>query len=146
MINGVILRELQALDQVLLELRSLGRVTVTQLESDWRTCRAVERDLQVLVEIVIDICQRLLSLRGQTPAATGSEAVQRCIELGILSPDEAYRKMVQFRNFIVHRYERVELDVLANMVNKYLVDFEQFREEILKYVQRGELGGVEEDA
>ncbi len=146
MINGVILRKLQALDQVLLELRSLGRVTVTQLESDWRTCRAVERDLQVLVEIVIDVCQRLLSLRGQTPAATGSEAVQRCIELGILSPDEAYRKMVQFRNLIVHRYERVELDVLANMVNKYLVDFEQFREEILKYVQRGELGGVEEDA
>ncbi|HEY89803.1 MAG TPA: DUF86 domain-containing protein [Thermoflexia bacterium] len=87
----MILRKLQALDQVLIELRSLGQVTVTQLESDWRTCRAVERDLQVLVEIVIDVCQRLLSLRGQTPAATGSEAVQRCINLGILSPDEAYR-------------------------------------------------------
>lgn len=146
MINGVILRKLQALDQVLLELRSLGRVTVTQLESDWRTCRAVERDLQVLVEIVMDICQRLLSLQGQTPAATGSEAVQRCIDLGILSPDEAYRKMVQFRNFIVHRYEHIELAILASMVNKYLADFEQFREEILKYVRQSELGSLATDA
>lgn len=145
MINGVILRKLQSLDQALIELRSLGRVTVAQLESDWRTRRAVERDLQVLVEIVIDVCQRLLSLLGQTPATTGSEAVRRCISLGIISPDEAYRKMAQFRNFVVHRYEQVDVAVLANMVNQYLVDFEQFREEILKYVQQGELDCTEEN-
>jgi len=145
MINGVILRKLQPLDQALIELRSLGRVTVAQLESDWRTRRAVERDLQVLVEIVIDVCQRLLSLLGQTPAATGSEAVQRCINLGIISSDEAYRKMVQFRNFVVHRYEQVDVAILANMVNQYLVDFEQFREEILRYVQSGELDCTEEN-
>lgn len=145
MINGVILRKLQSLDQALIELRSLGRVTVAQLESDWRTRRAVERDLQVLVEIVIDVCQRLLSLLGQTPATTGSEAVQRCINLGIISSDEAYRKMVQFRNFVVHRYEQVDVAILANMVNQYLVDFEQFREEILKYVQSGELDCTEEN-
>ncbi len=146
MINGVILRKLQPLDQALIELRSLGRVTVAQLESDWRTRRAVERDLQVLVEIVIDVCQRLLSLLGQTPATTGSEAVQRCINLGIISSDEAYRKMVQFRNFVVHRYEQVDVAILANMVNQYLVDFEQFREEILKYVQSGELDCTEENS
>ena len=145
MINGVILRKLQSLDQALIELRSLGRVTVAQLESDWRTRRAVERDLQVLVEIVIDVCQRLLSLLGQTPATTGSEAVQRCINLGIISSDEAYRKMVQFRNFVVHRYEQVDVAILANMVNQYLVDFEQFREEILRYVQSGELDCTEEN-
>jgi uncharacterized protein YutE (UPF0331/DUF86 family) len=137
MINGVILSRLQSLDTTLLELRSLGKVTVAELEADWRTRRAVERDLQVLVEIVIDVCQRLISLTGQTPATSGSEAVQRCIQIGILTDFEPYRKMVQFRNFIVHRYEQVDTAVLADMVNRRLPDFERFRLEVIQYVGRG---------
>ena len=64
MINGVVAQKLQSLDEVLTELRSLGKVNAAQLNSDWRTRRAVERDFQVLVEIVVDVCQRLISLAG----------------------------------------------------------------------------------
>ena len=135
MLNGVVVHKLQLLDEVLLELRSLGQVEAAQLKRDWRTWRAVERDLQVLVEIVIDVCQRLISLTGQTPAATGVDAVERCIQLGALSDDDVYRSMVRFRNFIVHRYDRIDVRVLVDMVNHRLVDFEQFRTEILSYVQ-----------
>lgn len=55
MINGVIVQKLQTLDDVLLELRSLGDVTTEQLEWDWHTRRAIERDLQVLI-VSIGIC------------------------------------------------------------------------------------------
>ncbi len=126
MLNGVIVHKLQLLDEVLLELRSLGQVKAAQLKRDWRTWRAVERDLQVLVEIVIDVCQRLISLAGQTPAATGVDAVERCIQLGALSDDDVYRSMVRFRNFIVRRYDRVDVRVLVDMVNHRLVDFSSF--------------------
>jgi uncharacterized protein YutE (UPF0331/DUF86 family) len=44
--------------------------------------------------------------------------------------------MVQFRNFIVHRYDRVDVAILAEMVNQFLDDFDKFRTEILLYVQR----------
>lgn len=54
----------------------------------------MERDLKVLVEIVIGICQRLLTLHDQTPAPTSRDAVERCVQLGVLSDDTAYRKMV----------------------------------------------------
>ena len=134
-INGVILQKLQSLDQVLTELRSLGQVNIKILDEDWRIRRAVERDLQVLVEIVIDVCQRLISLSNQAPATNGAEAVERCIQLGALSRNEAYEKMVRFRNFIVHRYERVDVAILVDMVNRRLADFELFRIEILNYVQ-----------
>lgn len=134
-INGVIAQKLGSLDQVLSELKSLGQVSSGDLNEDWRTRRAVERDLQVLVEIVIDVCQRLISLAGQTPVNTGGEAIERCVQLGALSRYEAYDNMVRFRNFIVHRYERVDVEILANMVNRYLADFEKFRDEILAYVQ-----------
>ncbi|NJN95207.1 MAG: DUF86 domain-containing protein [Anaerolineales bacterium] len=132
----MILQKLQSLDETLLELRSLGQISAAQLNNDWRTRRAVERDLQVLVEIVIDICQRLISLAGQTPAVTGVAAIERCVQLGALSDAEAYRQMVRFRNYIVHRYEQVDTAILTDVVNNHLVDFDQFRAEILNYVQR----------
>ena len=139
MVNGVILQKLETLDKLLVELGSLGNVSVKQLKNEWRTRRAIERDLQVLVEIVIDVCQRLLSLTGRSPATTGREAVERCVQAGILSNYEAYGKMVQFRNFIVHRYEHVDEAVLVDMVNRRLPDFERFRDEVLTYVREQDI-------
>jgi len=133
MMNGVILQKLQTLDEVLNELRSLGQISVSQLEQDWRTRRAVERDLQVLVEIMIDLCQRIISLAGQTPATTARDAIERCVQLGVLSQYEAYRRMVQFHNFIVHHYEQVDIPILVDIVNGRLGDFERFRDEIQAY-------------
>lgn len=138
MINGVVLQKLQALEQVLAELKSLERVSVAQLENEWRTRRAIERDLQVLVEIVIDVCQRLISLEGHSPATTGRNAILNCVQMGVLSGYEPYGKMVQFRNFIVHRYERVDTAILVDIVNHRMSDFEQFRDEVLKYVREQE--------
>jgi len=135
MINGVIAQKLQTLDEILTELRSLGTVDANQLKKEWRTQRAIERDLQVLVEVVIDICQRLISLANQSPAATSSDAISRCIQLGILSENEAYTQMVRLRNFIVHRYDRIDAAILVDVVNNRLTDFEQFRNEVLNYVQ-----------
>lgn len=135
MINGVVATKLQTLDEVLSELRSLGTLGVEQLNQDWRIQRAVERNLQVLVEVTIDVCQRLIALLGQSPATTGTDAIERCIQQGILSDLTEYRQMVRFRNFIVHRYDRIDTVVLANVVNNQLTTFEQFRDEVLAYVQ-----------
>ena len=133
--NGVLIDKLQSLDKTLVELRSLGEVTEKQIDDDWRTRRAIERDLQILVEIVVDVCQRIVSLSGQTPPTTGREAVERCCQLGALSAYEPYIRMVQFHNFIVHRYERIDGTILVEIVNERLGDFERFRQEIMKYVQ-----------
>ncbi|MCK5912555.1 MAG: DUF86 domain-containing protein [Desulfuromusa sp.] len=135
MINGVILRKLESLDEVLRELESLGQVSIEILADDWLTRRAIERDLQVLVEIVLDICQRLISLANEVPDTTGSAAVKKCVELGVLSGVDPFRKMVQFRNFIVHRYEQVDIGILVGMVNENLKDFKQFKDEVLNYVR-----------
>ena len=135
-LNGVILSKLQALDEVLGELRSLVPLQHEQLREDWRTRRAVERDLQILVEIVIDVCQRLLSLTDQTPACTGADAISRCVQLGALADHPAYSEMVQLRSFIVHQYGRVDDQILVDMVNQHLEDFSRFRTDVMTYVQR----------
>ena len=135
MINGVVAQKLQALDVVLAELRTLGVVSPQKLRDDWQQRRAIERNLQLLVEVVIDVCQRLVMLTGQSPTTSGADAIERCIQIGVLTPDENYTRMVRLRNFLVHRYEHIDPDILANMVNRHLGDFEKFRDEVLAYVQ-----------
>ena len=48
-----------------------------------------------------------------------------------------YRKIVQFRNFIVHRYERIDSAILVDISNNRLHDFEHFRDEVMLYVSHG---------
>ncbi|OGV75279.1 MAG: hypothetical protein A3K19_09080 [Lentisphaerae bacterium RIFOXYB12_FULL_65_16] len=131
--NGVVLGKLNVLDETLSELRSLVPVSRADLEADWKVRRAIERDLQILVEVVVDVCQRLIAINGQSPAGTSAAAVQACVQLGVLSDRDEYRKMVQFRNLLVHRYERVNPEVLVDIVNNRLADIEKFRDEVLAY-------------
>jgi uncharacterized protein YutE (UPF0331/DUF86 family) len=72
----------------------------------------------------------------RAPAPTAADAIRKCVLLGVLSSEEPYRRMVQFRNFIVHRYDRVDVGVLVDTVNRRLGDFERFREEVLLHVGR----------
>ncbi|MEO5333723.1 MAG: DUF86 domain-containing protein [Magnetococcus sp. YQC-5] len=120
---------------MLAELRSLGSLRVEELADDWKIRRAVERDLQVAVEIVIDVCQRILSLEQKPPAPTSADALARCVAMGILSDQPAYRRMTGFRHFLVHRYEQVDLEILVDRVNRRLEDFERFSQEIMIYVR-----------
>lgn len=91
--------------------------------------------MQILVEIVVDVCQRLLSIAGQAPAATSADAIGRCIQLGALSDDDAYRDMAQIRSLFVQRREHIDVDTLVSVVNHRLPDFAGFRDEVLACVR-----------
>ncbi len=133
-INGVIAGKLANLDRVVTNLRSLAPLSPEDLE-DWILRGAVERNLQVAVEIVIDVCHRLHSLSGQAPVSSAREAVKGCVRLGALKDDSVYAKMIGFRNLVVHAYEYVEVAILLEIMNSHLSDFDTFRNEILAYVE-----------
>ncbi len=132
-VNGVISGKLKNLDTVLSRLRSLGAVNEQQLE-DWVLHSAIERNLQVAVEIVIDICHRLNSLSGRSPAASARDAVEGSVKLGVLNSTDTLSHMLGLRNLVVHRYEYVETQILIDMVNNHLNDFDDFRAKVLDYV------------
>jgi uncharacterized protein YutE (UPF0331/DUF86 family) len=131
--NGVISGKLKNLDRILSRLKSLAPLDSERLE-DWILHGAVERNLQVAVEIVIDICHRLHSLSGKSPAANAREAVEGCVELGVLETTETLSRMIGFRNLVVHRYEYIDTNILIDVVNNHLEDFELFRKKVLNYV------------
>ncbi|MDQ7041783.1 MAG: DUF86 domain-containing protein [Rhodothermus sp.] len=132
--NGILLRKVRVIEQVVAELQSLVPLSVEQLQTDWKIRRAVERNFQIAIEAMIDICQRILSVKGQTPASTAAEAIKRCVQLEGLSNEHPYRHMVQFRNFMVHQYGEVSPNLLIDLVNQQVGDFHQFVRKVQAYV------------
>jgi uncharacterized protein YutE (UPF0331/DUF86 family) len=134
-LNGVIARKLSYFQDVLGKVRTNALLTISQLESDWQLRRCLERDLQVLIEIVSDICLRIVSISGAGPIDSAENAITKCVELGILANEEPYRRMVKFRNLIVHAYGEVDLSVLTTVINQHLDDFQLFYDEVFPHVQ-----------
>lgn len=128
--NGIIERKLVYLREQVSLLRSWKLGSLAEFASDTLRCRAVERQLQVCVEVMIDICERVLAVRQQPPVETAAGRVEKLAEIGVLKSAAPYRPMVQFRNFIVHRYEDVAPEILYEIVTRKCDKFEEFAREI----------------
>ena len=82
--NGVIQRKFALLDKYLLELQKrLRSVTLEQFQQDWGLQRLTERSLQVMIEVVIDVAERLLALKNAGPAASAAEAIEKLVTIDI---------------------------------------------------------------
>ena len=128
--NGVISAKFSLMEDEVARLRGLDKMTTSRLDQDHFLKHGVERALQICVEIVIDVAQRILSLEGRQPAPTAFDALKAMEAMRIIVSAERYRPMLQFRNFIVHRYERVDSSVLVEILDKHLGDLTAFRNEV----------------
>jgi len=128
--NGVIQRKLEVIAERVARLRGRGPVDVRQLEQDFFFKSGVERTLQVCIEAMTDVANRIICLENR-PASTDSHGSFRQLqELGIIETAERYRKMIQFRNLVVHRYEQIDNEILVVILADHLGDFDSFIREI----------------
>ena len=128
--NGVILKKFSVMDDEVARLRGLGRLTTDRLNDDHFLKHGIERSLQICVEVVVDAAQRILSLEGRQPAPTAFDALSGLESMGVIASAEHYRAMIQFRNFVVHRYENVDSAVLISILDNHLDDLAAFRDEV----------------
>lgn len=106
-INGVVESKLRFLEQTLADLESWPLGTQGEFAHNSMLRRAVERALQLAIESMIDVAERILAARRLPPADTAGQNLHRLKEIGVLKDAERYAEMVRFRNFIVHRYGRI---------------------------------------
>jgi uncharacterized protein YutE (UPF0331/DUF86 family) len=130
-LNGVVQRKLALLDVQVMRLKQhLGSVTLEAFVDDWVLRSMAERALQVSVEIVIDVAERIIALQGGGPVATAAEGIERLVATGVLTSAEPFKNMVRFRNLIVHEYEVIDPTVLYDIAVNRLDDFRLFRDQI----------------
>ncbi len=129
--NGIVQRKLALLDQHRQRLEQyLAGVTLEDFAQDWSKRWMAERALQLMVEIVIDVAERIVALENAGPCATAVELIDTLVRLDVLKSAEPYRGMVRFRNLIVHRYESIDPAVVFDICSHHLGGFVTFRDEI----------------
>ncbi len=127
-------RKLRALERALAELRTAVPITPADLAADWRRQRAVERNVLILVDVVVELAQRVAGGGGKARLPSAGDAIARCVRLGALSGNVNYVGLVRLASFPVYRYEAIEAEMLAEIVNEQLDDFGRFHDEMRAYL------------
>lgn len=133
--NGIVVRKLTEMEETLRRLREHLPTNYEEFSQDWARQKVVERALQIMIEAMIDIGERLIALAGGSPAETSIAVVERLQALGVIYSASRYVPMVRFRKFLVRQYEQVDLSIVYEIITKKLGDIESFATEVKTYAE-----------
>lgn len=93
---------------------------------------AVERYLYLAAQAAIDLAEAVIAYKGFRKPTTMSEAFYILNEEEIVSWEltEKMVRMVGFRNIMVHDYEKVNYDIVYDVLQNRLADVAEFIERI----------------
>jgi len=105
------------------------------IEKDMTLKAAVERYLYLLTQAVIDLAEAVIAFRKYRKPSTYAEAFDILCEEGVIGPPLAEKmvSMAGFRNVIAHDYEKLDFDIVYNVLVERVKDIEVF----VKKVGRG---------
>ena len=132
--NDVIKNKLARMEEYLTKLQEITPETFNEYEKDWKTQMIAERGLQLLIEIIIDVANRLIATNNWGPIISSADAIRLLALKKVISSEEPYLKMIRFRDFIVHDYDKVDQAVVFSILTKNLGDIRKFRDEVFNYV------------
>ncbi len=115
-------------------LQNFKKYSRKQIEDDLNIRGAVERYLYLAVQAAIDTAEAFISLRDFRKPTTIKEGFEILEEEKIISVElcEKMVKLAGFRNFIVHDYEKINYDIVYDVLQNKLQDIEDFILEIKK--------------
>lgn len=110
----------------LLELRK-ENPTLDRYRSSWKDKDSAERNLQKIVEAIIDIGKMLLAQRNLKEPSNNRE-VFLILQENQIFPSKfipLVDKMIGMRNIIVHSYDRINDEIVYGVLRKNLGDIDK---------------------
>jgi uncharacterized protein YutE (UPF0331/DUF86 family) len=106
------------------------------IKDDILRLRALERIVQLIVDEITDVNNHIIRYAQLRVPEDFQSAFLILAENRILPEEFAKRiaPVVGLRNRLVHRYEKVDIEILLNTVRKSKDDFKEYVKHILKYL------------
>jgi uncharacterized protein YutE (UPF0331/DUF86 family) len=135
--KSLILRKLSTLDEYQKQINEYAEISLKDYTADWKIQRIVERTLQMMIETCLDVSGHIISDEELKVPKTYADMFRILVENKILKESqlEALEKMAQFRNIIVHDYQKIDAGIVIGILQKNLHDFEGFKEAIIDYLK-----------
>lgn len=119
-------KRLAVIDTCVTQLRTM--VTAESIGRDLKEQRFAEHTLQIAIQAALDVASHVVSDRRLGEPRTNRELFDLLARDGWIDEvlADSLRRMVGFRNVLVHGYDDVDLRVVQDVVAHRLVDLETF--------------------
>lgn len=136
--KGLINRKIVLLTQLKKELKGYDIKTLAAFKGAPKDQKAVEKLLQELIEICMDIGKHIIADEGFRFPENAKEIFTILNENRVISKKSMaiMHKMVGFRNILVHLYEKIDLEIVYEVYKKHMGDFDSFVSEINSFVNK----------
>ena len=133
-----IISKLQKLDEYIKYLKEVQKINKDQFVEDYHFFGLAERYLQLSIEILLDVGKLLIVIKGLKRPEENQEIFSALRDEKIISEKLAGNLMgiANFRNILVHDYEKIDREIVYEKLRDNLEDFENFRKEIVGYVNK----------
>lgn len=131
--------KLKRIENFIKEIKTVNIPSLKEFNSDVIKRRFIERNLQLSIEEMIDICKHIISFLDLPSTETYSECFIQLSEIGIISKKNLsiYKKMVGFRNRLIHGYEKMDEAIIYAAYKKGFKDIQLFINDIRNYLYKG---------
>lgn len=147
MVDGLLVeRKLGKIEQYLRELRTVQVSSVEEYKKDVITKRFIERQVELCVEQMIDVCKHLVAGLDLPEPETYAGCFEVLAGAGVVPEDQlaVFKSMARFRNLLIHGYDDVDDSVTYGIFKARLGDFTAFTAAIRTYLARKERSSMEE--
>ena len=133
-----IISKLQKPDEYIKYLKEVQKINKNQFVEDYHFFGLAERYLQLSIEILLDVGKLLIVIKGLKRPEENQEIFSALRDEKIISEKLAGNLMgiANFRNILVHDYEKIDREIVYEKLRDNLEDFENFRKEIAGYVNK----------
>ncbi|MFQ6049886.1 MAG: DUF86 domain-containing protein [Candidatus Paceibacterales bacterium] len=135
MINSAVIEnKISSIKKYLKILGRYKKYSQKEIEDNIDLKGAVERYLYLAVQATIDLAEAVISLKNFRKPTTLRENFYILKEEGIINKEltEKLAKMVGFRNIIVHDYEKLDYEIVYDVLKNRLKEIEKFLTEVKK--------------
>ena len=134
---SVIENKLSSVKKYLLIYDNFKRYSKDNLENDLVLRVAVERYLYLVFQSAIDLAEAVISYKKLRKPTTMSESFYILGEEKLIDHKlvKKMAKLVGFRNIMAHDYERVDYDIVYDILRFKLKDIEKFLDSVEKIVK-----------
>jgi uncharacterized protein YutE (UPF0331/DUF86 family) len=131
------MRKLADLETYINQMQEYSTITVKEYSKDWKIQRIIERTLQMMIELCADITNHVIADKKYRVPTSYGDTFQVLEEEGLISDEQCntMKKMAQFRNIIVHHYDKVDETIVVNILRQNLKDFLEYRDFVLKIIK-----------
>jgi uncharacterized protein YutE (UPF0331/DUF86 family) len=131
-------KKLRKMEDFLRELQSIHIKDYEYFKENIVVKRFVERNIELAIEQMVDICKHFISGLDLKEPETYSECFEVLVKEGIISEKSVgtFKSMVRFRNVLIHAYDNIDDSITYGIYTKKLTDFRTFIKSIRKYLQK----------